>query len=168
MERTASAVETWTDITGDSYEAAAVRRIAYDRWFSICTCGHGPENHASGGGCSVKRCECGDYDHITGKPDHPCNPLSAKDPRRKQEREQVLEEALGKVAEVCESIAAANATIAGEAADEGRDCDASIHNGRAEVARQLARHCRDQIALAICDEELREQRMDEAQGQGRR
>jgi len=88
VERKASPDETWTTITGDNRRATKRRREAYDRWFTICTCGHYAESHPTGGTCTGWKCDCTGYDHITGKPDHPCSPLPADDPRIAKERER--------------------------------------------------------------------------------
>lgn len=73
----------WTEIDGDNDAAIKRRREAYDRWFHICTCGHGADQHDPPGGCNVKSCGCRGYDHISGKPDHPLADLPADDPRLK-------------------------------------------------------------------------------------
>lgn len=109
--------ETWTGITGDNPAATERRRRVYDRCFSICTCGHGPESHdfrterhsrTEGDGpvqgivecdslfpgyCNIGSCGCTGYDHIAGKPDHPLNPLCDDDPRLPAIRSQIEGEA---------------------------------------------------------------------------
>lgn len=113
-----SAVETWKAITGMTYEAAALRREAYDAWFHICWCGH---DHGRGDDftldCPVEGCRCEGYDHIAGKPDHPLSPLPASDPRAPALRKQGAEEAEEKLRALRAHLSDASVALRGQVID---------------------------------------------------